>query len=268
MTFIIYEGPSLLDGKPIVVLAQTKSRNRKIGHMLQTFILRSDIDPITANRTGEDYSICGGCPLRGTPHEGNYGQALDRTCYVTLAHAPLSKFKTYKAGRYPAAKDLVALGRNKAIRIGAYGDGAAVPRKIWDDLCKEAVGWTAYTHQGNNNPERFMTSVESLVDAEEAWTRGERTFRVLSDHDQITPNEVLCPSPRTTCAECRLCAGTSAKAKSIAIVAHGAPGQKLRRLIDENRFDNSRRRGAGGVSRRGEKPEDPSRDRTLPTLQV
>ena len=62
---IIYEGPSLIDNKPIVVIYQPQGRNPKIGDMAQTWILRSDIDPITANRTGGDYSICGNCPHKG-----------------------------------------------------------------------------------------------------------------------------------------------------------------------------------------------------------
>ena len=43
---IIYRGPSLLDGKPIVVIAvglNSSSKNRKTGNMLQTYILRDDI---------------------------------------------------------------------------------------------------------------------------------------------------------------------------------------------------------------------------------
>jgi hypothetical protein len=67
-TYIIYEGPSLYDGAPIVVLVQTGSSNRKTGDMVQTYILRSDIDPITASRTGKDSAICGTCPHMGTPN--------------------------------------------------------------------------------------------------------------------------------------------------------------------------------------------------------
>ena len=49
--YIIYEGASLLDGKPIVAIALTgKSTNTKTGAMIQTFIIRSDIDPLTANK--------------------------------------------------------------------------------------------------------------------------------------------------------------------------------------------------------------------------
>ena len=63
---VVYEGASLLDGKPTVVIATRDTGNRKTGGMVQTFIMRSEIDPITASRTGEDYSVCGNCIHRGT----------------------------------------------------------------------------------------------------------------------------------------------------------------------------------------------------------
>lgn len=236
-TYIIYEGPSLLDGMPIVALAQTGSKNIKTGDMMSVTILRSDIDPMEANRSGDDFSICGSCSLRGTAHGGNQGLARDRACYVVLFQAPLSKYRAYKRGRYPVAEDLVALGRDQVIRIGSYGDGLAVPKEIWDELCHEAKGHTAYTHQKNTQPHRFMTSVESLGEAEEAWERGERTFRVVNSVEQVVKSEVLCPASveagqRTTCVSCRLCAGNSTKGKSIAIVAHGNGGKKLRQKLE------------------------------------
>jgi len=236
-TFIVYEGPSLLDGEPIVVLAQIGTRNTKTGDMVQTFILRSDIDPITANRTGADASICGECPLKGTPHGGNTGQARERDCYVTLAHSPLNKYKTYHRGRYEHTEDLVSIGRGRMVRIGTYGDGMAVPERIWDEICHEARGHTAYTHQNNNQPDRYMTSVETLDEAEKAWNRGERTFRVISEVDQTHKNETLCPASeeagrRTTCASCKLCSGGKIRAKSIAIVAHGTAKARLKRHLE------------------------------------
>lgn len=242
-TYKIYEGPSALDAQPIVVLAQLKTRNTKTGDMMQTFILRADMDPFTANRTGADESICGACPLKGIPHTGNRGQAHKRGCYVNLLFGPLPKYKLYKAGGYPECKDLVALGRGQKIRIGTYGDGMAVPQKIWDELCREAEGWTAYTHQWNFRPDIYMTSVETLDQAEQAWARGERTFRVVNDVNEITGNEVLCPASaeagkRTTCASCELCKGTASKGKSVAIPAHGTSRglvkQYLKRTEDED----------------------------------
>ena len=104
----------------------------------------------------------------------------------------------------------------------------AVPETIWDELCSKASGWTAYTHQNNQFPDRFMTSVESADAAREAWDRSERTSRVVRTVDDvIAGSEILCPASaeagnRTTCEHCKLCAGASVPAKNIAIVVHGA----------------------------------------------
>jgi hypothetical protein len=54
---IIYRGPSQLDGQPIVIVAvwsSSKKANRKTGNVVQTYILREDIDPVTASKLGED----------------------------------------------------------------------------------------------------------------------------------------------------------------------------------------------------------------------
>jgi hypothetical protein len=73
-----------------------------------------------------------------------------------------------------------------------------------------------------------MVSVQSAADAGAAWEAGARTFRVIASvADMVKGKEVLCPASeeagkRTTCDQCKLCSGASIKAKSIAIVAHGA----------------------------------------------
>jgi len=41
---IIYRGPSVLDGAPIVVVATYSKRNKKTGTMVQTYIIRDDMD--------------------------------------------------------------------------------------------------------------------------------------------------------------------------------------------------------------------------------
>ena len=62
---IIYQGPSLLDGLPIVAIATYSDKNTKTGKVLQTYIMRSDISPLEASKTGQDFSICGDCKFRG-----------------------------------------------------------------------------------------------------------------------------------------------------------------------------------------------------------
>ena len=42
---VLYEGPSVLDGAPIAVIATLKSANVKTGDMIQTWIIRSDMHP-------------------------------------------------------------------------------------------------------------------------------------------------------------------------------------------------------------------------------
>jgi hypothetical protein len=240
-TFIVYEGPSLYDGNPIVVLVQTGSKNRKTGDMVQTYILRSDIDPITASRTGQDKAICGDCPHMGKPSDKATGQATGRTCYVTLAHAPLGKYKAYKAGRYSKVEGhaaIRALGLGRMVRLGTYGDPACAPSYLWESLISAAQGWTAYTHgKVNPMPQVIMTSADSAMQAHAAWDRGERTFRVISDLAQVIKGkEVVCPASeeagkRATCETCKLCAGASVKAKSVAIVAHGTSKRIAKELV-------------------------------------
>ena len=244
-SYIIYEGPSMIDGAPIVCIAQRNSGNRKTGDMVQTFIIRSDIDPITASRTGGDHAVCGTCPHRGKAHDGDNGQAIGRTCYVTLAHAPLGKYKAYKRGAYPTASGhaaIAAIGAGRMVRLGTYGDMSAIPSYVTDSLLSDAKGWTAYTHQNDcatahTNANIYMTSADSKPAALKAWERGERTFRVIpSVDDLIKGKEILCPASdeagkRVQCDACGLCAGASIKAKSIAIVAHGTAKNAARALV-------------------------------------
>lgn len=235
--YIIYQGPSLLDGAPIAVVAITKTRNRKTGGMLQTYIIRSDVDPITANRLGLDYSNCGHCKARGKADPNKTeGLAPERYCYVNLGQGPLGVYRTMCRNKYPRAVGhaaIAAIGKGRRVRIGTYGDGAAVPSYIWDSLCSEAEGYTAYSHQrhiasADFDARRFMVSADTLDDAQHAWKDGARTFRIVgSTSELVQGREILCPASeeagkRTTCERCGLCAGASIAAKSIAIVAHGA----------------------------------------------
>jgi hypothetical protein len=239
-SFVIYDGPSLIDGQPIVAIAQVKSGNRKTGDMVQTWILRSDIDPITASRTGQDSSICGDCPHKGTPSNKDSGWAKDRTCYVNLLFAPNGIYKAYNKGSYPAAKGhdaIRAIGLLRGVRLGSYGDPMAVPEYVWRSLVSGAEYVTAYTHGKNTMPDTVMTSADSLTQAHDAWDKGERTFRVIAHvNDVIKGKEILCPASeeagaRVQCAACKLCGGASVKGKSVAIVAHGASKRKAKELV-------------------------------------
>jgi hypothetical protein len=241
-TIILYQGASLINGEPIVALAQSDSTNKKTGNMIQTFILDATVDPLTASRTGKDESICGSCPHRGTPNNNEKGQATNRTCYVTLAHSPLGKYKAYKKGVYGTTtatlKEVESFGSLQGVRLGTYGDPCAVPNDIWKALINKALYSTAYTHAAiNPMPESIMTSTDNLKQSVDAWGRNERTFRVISSIDQLYKRrEILCPASeemgkRATCSTCKLCSGSKISAKSIAIVAHGTSKRKAKELV-------------------------------------
>lgn len=240
---VIYRGPSLIDGAPIVAIAILQSGNSKTGNMVQTYIIRSDMAPTDASKTGADVSICGACPHRGTPTDDpSKKQAAGRTCYVLLGQGPTTVYRAFARGYYPDACSKTgrrAIGRGRMVRLGTYGDPAAVPSHVWRELIADAIGHTAYSHQAGTAgadfaPDLFMQSADSLQQARDAWAAGNRTFRVIPVRDwtefrrgALDKNETLCPASseggfRTTCDRCGLCAGASKQAKSIAIVAHGA----------------------------------------------
>jgi len=226
---IIYNGPSLLDGKPIVVIATYSDRNSKTGRVLQTYILREDISPLEASKTGEDFSICGDCKFRGNPtNDPNRKQAEQRECYVNLGQGPTIVWKSYKRGVYPdATRTLarVALGYGRIVRVGTYGDPGAAPAEVWEDLLASADDYLAYTHQSGWRPDIAMQSADNYAQAWAHWRNGNRTFRVVTGLEQIdSAHEVLCPASkeagrRVQCNSCKLCAGYK-QAKSVAIVKH------------------------------------------------
>ena len=214
-----------MDGKPIVVIATYSNRNKKTGHVVQTYILRADLNPLEASKKGEDFSICGNCTMRGeVTTDPQRKQAKGRRCYVNLGQGVLIVYKSYLRGVYKegAARDM---GRGRFVRVGTYGDPAAVPSHVWDELLAEADTWTAYSHQSGWRPDIAMQSADSHADAIAHWKAGRRTFRVIADLDHLDKTkEALCPASkeagrRVQCTACKLCKGSSL-AKSIAIVEH------------------------------------------------
>ena len=223
---IIYEGPSLLDGSPIVMIATglvTKSRNSKTGNMIQTWILRSDIAPKAAQDSGADESVCGGCPLRPAIKKPG-----DPKCYVATWQAPLVVWKAFKRGHYPVADNRTwKTLRGRVIRIGSYGDPGAVPGRIGARLVRAAGHHTGYSHQWETNSALTyaMASVETPLQRTIAKAKGFRTFRTRRAGDPLLAGEISCPASkeagqRTTCENCRLCGGDTVKAKDISIIIH------------------------------------------------
>jgi hypothetical protein len=120
-----------LDGKPIVVIATYSKRNAKTGAVVQTYILVDGINPLEASKTGADFSICGNCAMRGeVTTDPNRKQAKNRRCYVNLGQGVLIVYKSFLRGVYAMADNIAArksIGRGRFVRVGTYGDPAAVP---------------------------------------------------------------------------------------------------------------------------------------------
>lgn len=239
---ILWEGKSAIDGAPIMLVAtglKGSSRNAKTGDLVQTWILRTDIDPVLATKTGDDSSICGACPHRGETSTDAKGAPVNvgRSCYVTVFQAPLNIFKTAGRGKY----DRLSLEEGRAVlagrhvRLGAYGDPAAVPFDVWESILFDADRGTGYTHQWKEADSRFsrycMASADNAQEAQEAQAMGYRTFRVGSFAEKTARGEFLCPASEeagkvTNCAACLACGGTSSPNKaSVFIPAHGAAGK-------------------------------------------
>lgn len=222
--YIIYEGPSRIDQKPIVVIATgfKGSANPKTGQMIQTYILRSDMPPVQATKTGDDASICGNCK-----HRGFFGKR--RSCYVNVGQAPTAVYNAYKKGRYekidpintiPPIKELF---EDRALRIGSYGDPTSVPWAIWDSIGYWTKTTTGYTHfwkdKNNNAYKRFcMASVDTEEEYKKARKDQWRTFRVKLPEEPRLEGEATCPATlgNTTCEKCRLCSGDRIQLNNLA----------------------------------------------------
>lgn len=216
----------------VITGMRRSSSNEKTGAMAQVWILRSDRDPVNAARNGEDEAICGDCPLR--PVNAEPGAAR---CYVNKGFGPNAVYRSFALGRYPSespadvGRELVDTGR--PVRLGAYGDPAAVPVEVWRELLQPGVKWTGYTHQWRKDrvlPYRdiVMASADSAKDRRDAMRQGWRTFRVRSANDPLRTGEISCPASaesghRTTCEQCGLCNGRRRgdRRKTIAIIDHG-----------------------------------------------
>ena len=233
---ILYEGPSMLDGAPIVAIAnriEVASNNAKTGAMVQTFIIRSDIHPGEALKTGDDASVCGNCPAR--PANGDF-------CYVQVNKSVASVYGAYQRNRYARpgvdydAAILPELFRDSIFRLGAYGDPAAAPFAVWEAASRFARARNGYTHQWRGFPDfkaLCMASCDTEADHAEAKAAGWRTFRVRLAYEPLAKREIACPASaesghKTVCADCKACGGLLAKAKAdIAIIAHGPKARRF-----------------------------------------
>lgn len=225
--FVFYDGPSQINGKPIIGVATLKTDNPKTGDMVQTWIINKNESPTDSIFRGTDDSICGDCK-----HRGNNGKG--RSCYVSVANAPYQIFKAYQENKYPPFNQgLTSLVKGRKTRLGAYGDPCAVPYEVWTRLLEGSAGWTGYTHAFKYGDQRFKNICMASVDSEEEFAQakemGWRAFRVRNSEDLLLKGEFMCPASeeggkRLTCEDCLACSGTRfdrVKGGDVSIIVHG-----------------------------------------------
>lgn len=219
---------SALNGEPIIVAVQmTDTANTKLGaEMRQVWIMPAGMKPSVANGTAAQDSVCGKCWFK-----------TNGACYVNM-QTPNSVYRSIEAGNYTelsqTPEDLAVLAdalHGETVRVGAWGDPAAMPWPIMQTITKAAASYTAYTHQAAHpNFNRMylsvcMVSAESPKQAAKYQELGIRTFRPKVAGSVNLENEITCPNEThgINCIECRLCDGGNARRgnPSIAVTVHG-----------------------------------------------
>ena len=219
---LLYSGPSQIDGAPIIVVATSDSKNEKTGKLIQTWIMRSDIDPKTATKTGHDTSVCGNCAHKPT----NYKAADVPECYVLSHKAPLSIYKAYHRGRY--CTDVSQLP-DADIRFGSYGDPVAAPIEVWTGvkhslelMYNRKFKHTGYSHQWKEayaQPYKGLlaASCDSVIDILAAYKLGWVPFAVSVDAIAYKAMQQIglaaCPASKERnyskqCVDCMACSGS------------------------------------------------------------
>lgn len=228
---ILYDGPSLLNKKPIVCIATgllNGSTNSKTGDFIQTYILANNNKLPTANLvSGGDEASCGDCIHRKIDGLG--------TCYVNVAFGPDGVYKAFKNNKYAKFENKhLELFKDKLLRCGAYGDPAALPVSVWEKIISVTKGHTGYTHQWKKCDQKLkefcMASVDNPKELKQAKQMGWKTFRVRRSDEPILPGEFACPASieqnkRLKCEDCLACCGTkgynNGKSVTPTIISHG-----------------------------------------------
>jgi len=233
-SLIFYQGSSCIDGSEIMgVLSGLNgtSANSKTGNVVQTWILSANEDPIRAAATGADYSICGNCIMR------HYSKGA---CYVVLMHGPQNIYKSAKAGRIPKIQDLNRKQLHKVnrqlkkrpIRLGSYGDPAAIPEDVWSRILALVPSHTGFTHQWESSHAAWlkglvMASCETRSAAGKAQAAGWKTSRT-SVSGKPDRNEMICLNHAKDpwqCDECKICDGIT---KNVVGPVHGSRKGRFR----------------------------------------
>lgn len=239
--YVAYIGPSVIDPNVQIMLILTgidnarkeqhNSANSKTGAMVQSYIMRVDMPPLQALAHKSDDPICGSC-IHSATNQG--------TCYVNVFNGPTIVYKAFLRNAYVYVDPhLIAPAlHGLPVRLGTYGDPAAIPSWVWQNLLSYVDSWTGYTHQWKHMHVQdlrqwCMASCDTKDDVVLARDKGWRPFYV-SPKGKHAPRKLdvaghslkLCPASEeggklVQCSTCLQCNGTKGKTDGIYIPVHG-----------------------------------------------
>ena len=221
----------LHETKRLQVIATAKSGNRKIGNMVQIWVVPKNQTVTESRRSGQDSTLqCKGCPL-----------ASNQGCYVASYYVDSIQRSAW-SGNKPRAqnrKQIAEFFKGRFVRFGAYGNPSMMPLSLVRLIAEVSAGWTGYFHDWHQMTptkakaygEFFMASCEPSNQAK-AQRLNLRTFTTRSPQDTPHEGSIDCPSSKgIKCQDCRLCSGTSTKAKNISIPIHGYQATKAAKAM-------------------------------------
>ena len=225
--YVLYKGPSAINGEQILAILTTKSSNTKTGNIAQITYIPvdgyGDKHPLKKIRTEVKKAVCGSCPLLGGG------------CYVTPMGTASIK-RAYFAGNYKDISDdiqaIQALLSKYIVRNGQDGDPLSIPFNLVNTISQFSMLHLSYSHIWKDNPEQagnHMASVENIKDAIQAQEMGFKTFRVRENEDSpLTENEVLCPYENDKSKQCQVCQLCTGDKCNIVVTAHGSGAKKIK----------------------------------------
>lgn len=269
---VVWRGVSMIDGKtPIMAVLTFKSDNEKLTaggnatataaqviaqaqqpRIAQLWIFVEGQHPLDSIKSGQDAAICGNCPHRYSYDTNGQPLAGSRTCYVSTHGGMPSVWRGAYQKPVTAISDpiLRAVLSVCFLRIGAYGDPAALPYELVNELAaiagqklpalrSKSVG---YSHAWRTCDQRFrsllMASCDTQEDVRSAVALGWRPFFAPLDGANVAAKSTkiadasltLCLSANeregatVACWQCGLCDGRKNdedERNGIAIPTHG-----------------------------------------------
>jgi hypothetical protein len=212
----------------VVVSFQFSTTNTKTGDLVQSYIFPASWLLTDAKiSTLDDSDSCFDCI---------HGRNKEKTCYVQKGTASWGLSSKVKSLRKLGLDNIPYLSSDieakliqgvagRGLRFGSFGEPILLGEQLVSKLAKSASMWTGYTqrwHVEKWASKYFMASVTTEALAEASHKLGFRSFFVGATDSK---NFVTCPASkeagrRSTCDSCRLCMGSSSKAKSIKILPH------------------------------------------------